>query len=155
MWQRLWWRHLIAVLLVTQHMLIESHLLPPILFNVGGVWCKCLGWVFKMGNSFREAWLPLQQGRQEQEEYRESPKKRSLLNECLCYWPNFSIGLTSEYSKCYLLGRLHLTESSTSWWGHQVKHWNQTKTTSNGDTNDFCVHKCFSLGLPWLWIHHH
>ena len=26
-----------------------------------------------------------------------------------------------------------------------------SQTTSNGATRDACVHKCFSLGLSWLW----
>ena len=27
---------------------------------------------------------------------------------------------------------------------------NPSQITSNGNTDDYCVHKCYSLGLSWL-----
>ncbi len=35
----------------------------------------------------------------------------------------------------------------------KYQHWYHMKITLNGDTDDFCGHKCFSLGLSCLWIH--
>ena len=32
--------------------------------------------------------------------------------------------------------------------------WKLTQMTSNGGIDDSCVHKCFSLGLSWLWPRH-
>jgi len=31
-------------------------------------------------------------------------------------------------------------------------YWSHVQITSNGATDDSCFHKCFSLGLSWLWV---
>ena len=64
------------------------------------------------------------------------------------YYSNFSIDLTVEFSKCYLLGHLNMTMLQTV--TEDRRHWNHIQIISNGDTDDYCVHKCFSLGLSWL-----
>jgi len=53
--------------------------------------------------------------------------------------------------------------SATCWGGYMSQmlqkaatqdmcHWNHIQITSNRNTDDFCLHKCFSLGLSWLCI---
>ena len=64
------------------------------------------------------------------------------------YYSNFSIDLTVEFSKCYLLGQLNMTMLQTV--TEDRCHWNHIQIISNGDTDDYCVHKCISLGLSWL-----
>ena len=73
-------------------------------------------------------------------------KKASFLTASLCYWPNLSIDLAVELSKCYLLGRLLETNATKDC------NWITFRSPQTETLMIFCLHKCFSLGLSWLCI---
>ena len=56
----------------------------------------------------------------------------------------------SEFNKCFSLGRLNMT-NATDCKGRIICRWNLIQITLKQNTNDFGLHKCFSLGLSWLW----
>lgn len=50
------------------------------------------------------------------EDHRGSRKKRRLSDTSLWYWPNLSIDLAVDISKCFLLGRLNMTTTTYFNW---------------------------------------
>ena len=117
----------------------------------GGVLWKCLYLVFKTGRSVQDIPLLLrhhaEDSREEEVDYREAHEQED--------WSLQVCGIGPMWALTWLLNSV----SATCWGGctRQMPHTISEdrchiQITSNGDTDDCHVHKCFSLGLSWLWV---
>lgn len=77
--------------------------------------------------------------------------KQRCSRESLCCWPNFSIDWSAIFSKCYNCWGGWIWQKQQLDNG-DICHQNHIQITSNGDTDEYGIHKCFSLGLSWQWI---
>ena len=91
-----------------------------IVYKVGGVLWKWLYSVFKMGKSEEETSLPLLLGHNTEQTRKkhlycsEIYEQRRFITASLWYWSNLSTNF--EFSKCYLLGRLCMTNATDYNW---------------------------------------
>lgn len=88
-----------------------------IILKVGGVCRKCSILKLKWTDLIKEQPVHLyrEAAQKEQGQYNETKEKaisRRLPAARLCCWPNLSIHWTVDISKCFLLGRLYVTNST-------------------------------------------
>lgn len=78
--------------------------------------------------------------------YEEPHEKRSVHYKSLILG-HLKDGLDFEFSKCTFFVGVNTTNAVDE----DRCYWNSIQITSNGDTDDYCVHKCFTLGLSCLY----
>ena len=117
----------------------------------GGAGWKWRYSVFKKGKSVQATSLPRWLGHKKdtarQKKDGQTHQQRRFLTASLGCWPNISIVLNSVSAACFHNCVWQILYTVIE----KRCHWNHIQITPNGDTSDSCVHKCFSLGLSWLW----
>ena len=124
----------------------------------GGLLHKWLHSVFRLGKAVEDSAFLLELGPNRQLlkkhlDYGDTAAQRRLVTERHYCWPNLSIDLSlnSVSATCWGGWTWQMLQTVTE----ERCHWNHIQITSNGVTDDYCVHKCFTLGLSWLWVHKH
>lgn len=73
--------------------------------------------------------------------------KKEAYTTNLLFWATSRMDWTFEFSKCTFFVGVNTTNAVDE----GRCYWNSIQITSNGDTDDYCVHKCFTLGLSCLY----